>query len=66
MERYMDYMLDAIDMARSALGKVSPNPAVGAVLVRDGVIVGQGCTEPPGSDHAEKVALKQAGPQASG
>jgi diaminohydroxyphosphoribosylaminopyrimidine deaminase/5-amino-6-(5-phosphoribosylamino)uracil reductase len=62
----MDYMLDAIDMARSALGKVSPNPAVGAVLVKDGVVVGKGCTQLPGSDHAEKVALKAAGTQARG
>jgi len=62
----MDYMLDAIDMARSALGRVSPNPAVGAVLVKDCIVVGRGCTQPPGSDHAEKVALKQAGTQGSG
>lgn len=63
---YMDYMNRAIDIARSALGKVSPNPAVGAVIVKDGVIMGEGSTQPPGQDHAEKVALKLAGSRSKG
>lgn len=62
----MDYMAQALSMAGLALGKVSPNPAVGAVIVRDGRVVAQGCTQPPGSDHAEIVALKQAGEAARG
>ena len=62
----MDYMERALSLARQALGHVSPNPAVGAVLVRDGVIVGEGFTQPPGSDHAEIVALKHAGAKARG
>jgi len=62
----MDYMSYAIELAESALGKVSPNPAVGAVIVKNDSIIGEGCTQPPGNDHAEKVALKQAGTSAQG
>lgn len=62
----MDYMRQALALARLALGQVSPNPAVGAVIVKDGEIVGQGYTQPPGSAHAEIVALKQAGERARG
>ena len=56
----MDYMGQAIALAGLALGQVSPNPAVGAVIVNGGKIVGQGFTQPPGSWHAEIMALKQA------
>ncbi len=59
-------MEQALALARLALGQVSPNPAVGAVIVRDGRVVGQGYTQPPGSDHAEIVALRQAGEAARG
>jgi len=62
----MDYMEQALSLAKLALGQVSPNPAVGAVLVKNDVIVGQGYTQPPGSSHAEIVALEQAGEQARG
>ncbi len=62
----MDYMLRALALARQALGTTSPNPAVGAVVVKDGVIVGEGFTQPPGSAHAEVVALRQAGERARG
>lgn len=62
----MSYMEQAISLAKLALGQVSPNPAVGAVLVRDNVIVGQGYTQPPGSEHAEIVALSQAGEKSRG
>lgn len=57
----MDYMERALTLARMAVGNTSPNPAVGAVIVNDGVVVGEGYTQPPGSAHAEIVALKQAG-----
>ncbi|HXY74072.1 MAG TPA: bifunctional diaminohydroxyphosphoribosylaminopyrimidine deaminase/5-amino-6-(5-phosphoribosylamino)uracil reductase RibD [Dehalococcoidales bacterium] len=60
----MDYMLQALSLARLALGNVSPNPSVGAVIVKNGKVVGQGYTQPPGSDHAEIVALKEAGAKA--
>lgn len=56
----MDYMGQAIALAGLALGQVSPNPSVGAVIVKDGKIVGQGFTQPPGSWHAEIMALRQA------
>lgn len=59
-------MKRALRLGRSALGSVSPNPAVGAVLVRDGEVVGEGRTQPPGQDHAEVVALNQAGARAAG
>jgi len=44
----------------------SPNPAVGAVVVKEDAVVGQGYTQPPGSSHAEVLALKQAGAEAAG
>ena len=62
----MDYMGQALSLARLALGQASPNPAVGAVVVNQGVVVGQGYTQPPGSHHAEVLALKQAGEEARG
>ena len=62
----MDYMDRALLLARLALVHASPNPAVGAVIVKDGAIVGEGYTQPPGSNHAEIVALQQAGDKARG
>jgi diaminohydroxyphosphoribosylaminopyrimidine deaminase / 5-amino-6-(5-phosphoribosylamino)uracil reductase len=62
----MDYMRRALALAGQALGRVSPNPAVGAVLVRDGRAVGEGFTRPPGGPHAEVVALEEAGEAARG
>jgi len=62
----MDYMEQALSLAKLALGQVSPNPAVGAVVVKNDIVVGQGYTQPPGLWHAEIVALKQAGEEARG
>ncbi len=60
-------MQHALSLARKALGGVSPNPAVGAVVLsKDGKIIGEGYTQPPGSDHAEIAALNQAGNAAHG
>ena len=59
-------MKQALSLANLALGQVSPNPAVGAVVVKDGEVIGQGYTQPPGSWHAEVMALKQAGKKAGG
>jgi diaminohydroxyphosphoribosylaminopyrimidine deaminase/5-amino-6-(5-phosphoribosylamino)uracil reductase len=56
----MDYMARALDLAERAKGFCNPNPAVGAVLVRDGRIVGEGFTQAHGQAHAEVVALEQA------
>jgi len=54
-------MRQALDLARQAHGTTSPNPWVGAVIVNQGRIVGQGYTRPPGGPHAEIVALEEAG-----
>jgi len=59
-------MRRALELARRALGTTSPNPTVGAVIVKGGEIVGQGFTQPPPGDHAEIVALRQAGERARG
>ena len=62
----MTHMKRALSLAGRALGSVSPNPAVGAVVVKDGAVVGEGWTQPPGQAHAEIVALSQAGSVANG
>jgi len=62
----MDYMEEALSLARLALGHVSPNPAVGAVVVRNDAVVGRGYTHEPGSWHAEVGAINQAGTEARG
>jgi diaminohydroxyphosphoribosylaminopyrimidine deaminase/5-amino-6-(5-phosphoribosylamino)uracil reductase len=59
-------MESALALAKLALGQVSPNPAVGAVIVKNNTVVGQGYTQPPGSWHAEIAAIKQAGEKARG
>jgi diaminohydroxyphosphoribosylaminopyrimidine deaminase/5-amino-6-(5-phosphoribosylamino)uracil reductase len=59
-------MRRALELARSVVGTTSPNPAVGAVLVQNGEIVGQGATRPPGGAHAEVVAIERAGAAAQG
>ncbi|TMA59122.1 MAG: bifunctional diaminohydroxyphosphoribosylaminopyrimidine deaminase/5-amino-6-(5-phosphoribosylamino)uracil reductase RibD [Deltaproteobacteria bacterium] len=60
------YLRVACRLARRAAGRTSPNPIVGAVLVRGGRIVGTGFHRFAGGDHAEIVALKHAGPKARG
>ena len=62
----MTPMQRAINLARQALGTTSPNPAVGAVVTRDGETVGEGFTLPPGQRHAEIEALQQAGERSRG
>jgi diaminohydroxyphosphoribosylaminopyrimidine deaminase/5-amino-6-(5-phosphoribosylamino)uracil reductase len=56
----------ALELARSVLGRTRPRPAVGAVLVRDDTVVGEGATQPPGGPHAEIMALRAAGERARG
>ena len=60
------FMALALALGRRGLGNTWPNPAVGAVIVKDGVIVGRGWTRPGGRPHAETEALKQAGRAARG
>ena len=59
-------MRQALDLATRGWGRVSPNPMVGAVILRGGVIVGAGWHEGPGTDHAEIMALRLAGDGARG
>ncbi|MGH2509655.1 MAG: bifunctional diaminohydroxyphosphoribosylaminopyrimidine deaminase/5-amino-6-(5-phosphoribosylamino)uracil reductase RibD [Ktedonobacteraceae bacterium] len=54
-------MQQALACAHSVEGRTSPRPPVGAVVVKDGRIVGQGATAPPYGPHAEVLALAQAG-----
>jgi diaminohydroxyphosphoribosylaminopyrimidine deaminase / 5-amino-6-(5-phosphoribosylamino)uracil reductase len=60
------HMDQALELARRGVGRVSPNPAVGAVLVRDGEIVGRGFHTYTNLKHAEIVALDEAGERARG
>ncbi len=66
MSHATSYMERALSVARQALGTTSPNPAVGALVVKDHTVLGEGFTLPPGQDHAEVVALKQAGEASRG
>jgi diaminohydroxyphosphoribosylaminopyrimidine deaminase/5-amino-6-(5-phosphoribosylamino)uracil reductase len=60
------FMRLALALGRRNLGRTWPNPAVGAVVVRDGLVVGRGWTQPGGRPHAETQALKRAGKLAEG
>lgn len=59
-------MRRALGLARKGIGKTSPNPAVGAVIVRNGSIVGEGWHKRAGTPHAEIHALAMAGEMARG
>jgi diaminohydroxyphosphoribosylaminopyrimidine deaminase/5-amino-6-(5-phosphoribosylamino)uracil reductase len=60
------FMRRALDLAARARGRTSPNPMVGAVLVKDGVVVGEGFHAFAGADHAEVEALREAESAAAG
>ncbi len=62
-DRHMD---EAFALAERGRGRTHPNPLVGAVLVKDGAVVGRGFHAGPGKPHAEVVALREAGAAASG
>jgi diaminohydroxyphosphoribosylaminopyrimidine deaminase/5-amino-6-(5-phosphoribosylamino)uracil reductase len=57
VENHQKYMDLAIDLAKKGRGRVNPNPLVGAVIVKDGVIIGSGYHEQYGGLHAERQAL---------
>ena len=59
-------MRRALELAERGWGRVSPNPLVGAVVVNDGHIVGEGFHTGPGAAHAERAALVAAGDGAQG
>ncbi|WP_071393714.1 bifunctional diaminohydroxyphosphoribosylaminopyrimidine deaminase/5-amino-6-(5-phosphoribosylamino)uracil reductase RibD [Bacillus tuaregi] len=61
-----DYMKLALDLASTAKGNTNPNPLVGAVIVKDGMIVGTGLHRKAGEPHAEVHAFHMAGDHAEG
>ncbi|MGH9524390.1 MAG: bifunctional diaminohydroxyphosphoribosylaminopyrimidine deaminase/5-amino-6-(5-phosphoribosylamino)uracil reductase RibD [Terriglobales bacterium] len=62
----MNHLEEALDLAARGWGATSPNPAVGAVVVRDGEVVGRGYHTWAGLKHAEVLALDEAGDRARG
>jgi diaminohydroxyphosphoribosylaminopyrimidine deaminase / 5-amino-6-(5-phosphoribosylamino)uracil reductase len=60
------HMKRALELAEAGWGRVHPNPLVGAVVVRDGVVVGEGAHREYGGPHAEVEALRQAGRSSRG
>ena len=60
------FMRRALDLAKLGWGQTAPNPMVGAVVVRGGVVVGEGYHARYGGEHAEAAALRAAGPLARG
>ena len=60
------FMALALALGRRGLGRTWPNPAVGAVIVKNGEIIGRGWTQPGGRPHAEIEALRRAGAMARG
>jgi diaminohydroxyphosphoribosylaminopyrimidine deaminase / 5-amino-6-(5-phosphoribosylamino)uracil reductase len=51
------HLLRAVELAHLVRGQTSPNPMVGAVIVKEGRVIGEGSTQPPGQAHAERMAL---------
>ena len=63
-ETHIAFMQRALDLARQAKGRTSPNPLVGAVIVKDGKVIGEGYHKKAGTPHAEVHALNAAGENA--
>ncbi|HEY0649252.1 bifunctional diaminohydroxyphosphoribosylaminopyrimidine deaminase/5-amino-6-(5-phosphoribosylamino)uracil reductase RibD [Phenylobacterium sp.] len=61
-----DFMARAIDLARTQVGRTGDNPSVGCVIVKDGVVIGEGVTGEGGRPHGEENALTAAGEAARG
>ncbi|MEL6792385.1 MAG: cytidine deaminase, partial [Pseudomonadota bacterium] len=59
-------MRRALDLARARRGLVWPNPPVGCVIVKNGLVAAEAATQPGGRPHAERKALDEAGPKAEG
>ncbi|MCR4442868.1 MAG: bifunctional diaminohydroxyphosphoribosylaminopyrimidine deaminase/5-amino-6-(5-phosphoribosylamino)uracil reductase RibD [Peptococcaceae bacterium] len=62
----IDYMKMALELAKKACGRTSPNPLVGAVVVKGDAVVGKGYHQKAGTPHAEVHALNEAGAEAAG
>ena len=58
MDAHEFYMSRAIELAKRGRGKVSPNPLVGCIIVKNGEIIGEGYHEEFGGPHADIVALQ--------
>jgi len=65
-ERDARHLERAIELAGRARGRTSPNPIVGAVIVKDGRVIGEGVTQPPGEAHAERMALSDCAESPAG
>jgi diaminohydroxyphosphoribosylaminopyrimidine deaminase/5-amino-6-(5-phosphoribosylamino)uracil reductase len=65
-EADQNWMRRALELAVRARGRTSPNPMVGAVLIKDGQLIGEGFHAYAGSDHAEVAALREGGSAAAG
>ena len=65
-EEHETWMKLAIKLAKKGIGTTHPNPRVGAVVVKDGVVVGEGWHQRAGQAHAEVIALEHAGERARG
>ena len=57
MNIHEQYMREAIEIAKTALGRTAPNPLVGCVVVKDGRVISKACHERYGEFHAERNAL---------
>lgn len=66
LEQDQRFMNAALSLGRRGLGLTAPNPSVGALVVKNGIIIGRGWTAPGGRPHAETLALAEAGPAAAG
>ncbi len=66
MDTAKEYMERAISLAKNGRGFTNPNPLVGAVIVKDGKIIGEGCHEMYGGFHAERNAIKSLKEPADG
>ena len=66
MKKHEGFMARALQLAELGRGKTSPNPLVGAVIVRNGRIIGEGYHQRVGTPHAEIHALRDAGEKACG
>ncbi|MGA3303613.1 MAG: bifunctional diaminohydroxyphosphoribosylaminopyrimidine deaminase/5-amino-6-(5-phosphoribosylamino)uracil reductase RibD [Methylovirgula sp.] len=60
------FMTAALNLARRGLGRTAPNPAVGALIVKDGTLIARGWTGDGGRPHAETIALERAGDASRG